>query len=61
MVTVVKKESGWRKACGGLNIKGRRVWNRGLPWVRECAHSVVCIQKEWKEEYREEGKEKAFF
>lgn len=46
MVTVVKRESGWRKACGGLNIKGKRVWNRGLPWVRECVHSGVCIQKE---------------
>lgn len=31
------------------------MWNRSLPWLFECVHSVACIQKEYKEGYREEG------
>lgn len=27
------------KACCGVDIKGRRVWNRGLPRFSECVHS----------------------
>lgn len=60
MVTVAKKESGWRKACCGVDIKGRRVWNRSLPWLLECVHSLACVQKEHKEGYREEGGKEIF-